>query len=82
MLTIAKDLREFYQVLNKELAHAIELYMRPRGAFSVRKIELVSNGIYAIVLNWVLNECKNDIRDIYQCIYLLLKQVEEPTKQF
>lgn len=81
MLTIAKDLREFYQVINKELAHAIELYMRPRGAFSVRKIQLVSNGVYAIVLNWILNECKNDIRDIYQCIYLLLKQVEEPEKQ-
>lgn len=80
IILIAKDPRGFYEVLRKELAKAIEKYMRPRGSFSVRTIELVASGIYTIIFNWVLLECKYDIRDVFQCINLLLKQVERPKR--
>lgn len=72
IILISKDPRGFYEVLRKELAQAIENYLRPRRAFSVRQVELVANGIYAITYNWIIHECKHDIRDVYQCINLLL----------
>ncbi|MBC6357493.1 hypothetical protein ERK19_09055 [Lactobacillus helsingborgensis] len=78
---IAQDPAEFCRVLSKEYAYAIEMYMRPRGAFSVRKVEMVANGVYAIIFNWVLNECKADIRDIYQSIHLLLYHIEKNVKK-
>ncbi|RHW51473.1 hypothetical protein DS833_01020 [Lactobacillus bombicola] len=80
MLMITKEPREFYSTLRKEIAHAIELYMRPRGSFSVRQVEVISNGIYAIIFNWILNDCKPDIRDVYQSINLLLEHLESNTK--
>ncbi|MDF7673105.1 hypothetical protein PT281_07505 [Lactobacillus sp. ESL0701] len=80
LLLISKDPRNFYIALRKEFAIAIENYMRPRGAFSVRQIDLVANGVYAIIYNWVIHECKTDIRDIYQCINLLLSHIEKPLK--
>ncbi|WP_278960545.1 TetR/AcrR family transcriptional regulator [Lactobacillus apis] len=80
IILISKDSRVFYDVLRKEIALAIENYMRPRGAFSVRQVELVANGIYAITYYWILNECKHDIRDVYQCIGLLLKNINKTKK--
>ncbi|MBI0033360.1 MULTISPECIES: TetR/AcrR family transcriptional regulator [Lactobacillus] len=78
---IAQNPQEFYRVLRKEYAIAIEKYMRPRGSFSVRKVELVANGIYAIVFNWVVDECRHDIRDVYQSIHLLLVHIEQSIKK-
>ena len=78
---IAQDPPEFYRVLRKEYAKAIENYMRPRGPFSVHKVELVANGIYAIVFNWVVDECRHDIRDVYQSIHLLLVHIEQSIKK-
>ncbi|MBA1392868.1 hypothetical protein EQ500_03130, partial [Lactobacillus sp. XV13L] len=72
ILLITKNPRAFYDDLKKELAQAIENYLRPRGAFSVRQVQLVAMGIYAVVYNWLVHECKHDIRDVYQCIDLLL----------
>lgn len=78
---IAKDPPLFYRVLRKEYALAIENYMRPRGPFSVRKVELVANGIYAIIFNWVVDECRHDIRDVYQSIHLLLTHIEQTIRR-
>ncbi|WEV70458.1 hypothetical protein OZY43_05810 [Lactobacillus sp. ESL0785] len=80
MLLIAKEPRQFCMVLTKELALAIENYMRPRGAFSVRKINLVAIGVYSIIYNWVVQECVSDVRDIYQSINLLLQNIEQVPK--
>ncbi|BDR60788.1 hypothetical protein [Lactobacillus xylocopicola] len=69
---ISKDPRIFYHNLRKEYAQAIENYLRPRGAFSVTQVEMVANGIYAIIDNWVLHECEHPIVDVFQSIRILL----------
>lgn len=76
IILISKDSRGYYEVLRKEIANAIENYLRPRGTFSVRQVDLVASGIYAIIYNWILHECKYDIRDTYQCISLLLNNID------
>lgn len=82
LLRIARNSQEFYRVLGREYAKSIESYMRPRGPFSVHKIEIVANGIYSIIFNWLINECSCDIRDIYQSINLLLMHVEKNVQRF
>lgn len=80
IILISKDARCYYEVLRKEIATGIENYLRRHGAFSVRQVELVADGIYAIIFNWVLQECKYDIKDIYQSIDLLLRTIEKTKK--
>ena len=76
IILISKDSGTYFEILQKEMATAIENYMCPRGAFSVRQVNLVASGIYAIIYNWILHRCKYDIRDVYQCINLLLKNID------
>ncbi|WEV43188.1 TetR-like C-terminal domain-containing protein [Lactobacillus sp. ESL0684] len=80
IISLANDPYTFYAVLRKELAFAIEEYLRPRTAFSVRKVELISNAIYTVINHWVKGFCQQDIRDVYQTIGLLLVNLEEPEK--
>ncbi|MDF7638489.1 TetR-like C-terminal domain-containing protein [Lactobacillus sp. ESL0791] len=77
---IVTNPNEFHTTLKKEIANSLEGYMRPKGPFSVRKIELVAEGVYAVIFHWVANDFKEDIRDIYQCINLFLPVIEEYLK--
>ena len=81
ILHISKKHETFYPILKKEIAIGLENYMRPRGAFSVRTIELVAEGIYSVLFNWISHEYQTDIRDIYQCINLFLPQIEKDAKK-